>query len=69
MSTERKSIISAKTNRQMEATLKDVLESVANGSLSVEKAHGGILYLIASIDNGEPSEIDAWTRNSAPYKA
>lgn len=69
MSTQRKSIISATTNSQMESTLTDVLQSVADGTLSVEQARSGLLYLIASIDNGEPSEIDTWTRSSAPYKA
>lgn len=45
----------------MEQTLREVLTAVATGSLSPEAALSGILYLIASIDNGEPNEIKTWT--------
>ena len=68
MSTQRKSILNATTSRQMKSTLTDVLQSVADGTLSVEQARNGLLYLITSIDNGEPNEIETWTRSSEAYK-
>lgn len=69
MSTQRPAIISRKTQEDIERTLDEVLNSVANGTIEPGDAKTGLLYLITSIDNGEPNEIATASRSSKLYKS
>lgn len=67
MSTQRPAIIDDETQENMERTLDEVLRGVADGSIDPVAAKSGLLYLISSIDNGEPNEIVTFTKNAAGY--
>jgi hypothetical protein len=69
MSTQRSPIMTRKTQAIMERTLEEVLTQVAAGKISPAAAKGGILYLIASIDNGEPNEIETSTKDLSIYSS
>ncbi|WP_313025574.1 hypothetical protein [Pseudomonas lopnurensis] len=59
--TPRPAVIDDITQENMKQTLREVLKAVSTGALSPDDALSGILYLIASVDNGEPNEIKTWT--------
>jgi hypothetical protein len=65
MDTVRRSALDDETLENMESALKDALSAVRAGQLKVDDALGDILYLISSIDHGEPSEIKTWTTPGA----
>lgn len=65
MTTVREPVLDDKTQSSMQKALNEALIAVKVGDLSVEDALANILYLIASIDNGEPSEIATWTAPGA----
>lgn len=64
----RKSALDEETLENMESALRDALTAVSEGRLKVSDALGDILYMISSIDHGEPSEINTWTAPGALTK-
>lgn len=68
MDTVRKSALDDETLENMESVLREVLIAVSEGRLKVDDALGDILYLVSSIDQGEPSEIQTWTAPGALVK-
>jgi hypothetical protein len=68
MDNVRKSALDDESLENMESALKEALTAVSEGRLNVDDALGDILYLIHSIDNGEPSEIKTWTAPGALTK-
>ncbi|HDS1796973.1 MULTISPECIES: hypothetical protein [Pseudomonas] len=65
MDTVRKSALDDETLENMESALREALTAVSEGQLKVGDALGDILYLITSIDHGQPSEIQTWTAPGA----
>ncbi|APQ11020.1 hypothetical protein BJP27_05730 [Pseudomonas oryzihabitans] len=68
MDTVRNSALDDETQENMESALKEALTAVSDGRLKVDDALESILYLIHSIDNREPSEIQTWTTPGALIK-
>ncbi|NWD57440.1 hypothetical protein HX878_22205 [Pseudomonas veronii] len=67
MPTQRPPIISDENQDDIERTLDELLNGVANGTIAPVAVKSGLLHLIASIDNGEPNQIATFSRDSNKY--